>query len=99
MATLNVYNQGDLVRLTGTLATAAGAPVDPSTAKVTVKAPDGTETVYVYGVDAFPERSQSGVYYVDVIPNQVGDWYYRFESTGTGQAEDEGHFRVKPRVA
>jgi hypothetical protein len=95
MATINVHNQGDLVRLTGSLATAAGVVVDPTTLTVTIKAPNGTKTEYTYGDDAYPVRSAAGVYYVEVTPDQVGDWYYKFQSSGTGQAADEGMFRVR----
>lgn len=95
MAEVNVHNIGDLVRITGTLTTAAGAPVDPSTLVAKVKAPDATVTTYTYGTTAFPIKSAAGVYYVDVTPTQVGEYWYQFLSTGTGQAMDEGMFRVK----
>ena len=95
MAEVNVHNIGDLVRITGTLTTAAGAPVDPSTLVAKVKAPDATITTYTYGTTAYPIKSAAGVYYVDVTPNQVGEYWYQFLSPGTGQAMDEGMFRVK----
>ena len=97
MAEVNVHNIGDQVRVTGTLTTAAGAPVDPSTLVTKVKAPDATITTYTYGTPAFPieNRLAAGVYYVDVTPTQVGEYWYQFLSTGTGQAMDEGMFRVK----
>ncbi len=95
MAEINVHNIGDLVRITGTLTTAAGAPIDPTTLVAKVKAPDATTTTYTYGTTAFPIKSAAGVYYVDVTPTQVGEYWYQFLSTGTGQAMDEGMFRVK----
>ena len=95
MAEVNVHNIGDQVRVTGTLTTAAGAPVDPSTLVAKVKAPDATITTYTFGTTAFPIKSAEGVYYVDVTPTQVGEYWYQFLSTGTGQAMDEGMFRVK----
>ncbi len=95
MATLNVYNIGDLVRITGNLATTAGVAVDPTTLVCKVKAPDATITTYTYGTTTFPIKSAAGVYYVDVTPTQVGEYWYQFLSTGTGQAMDEGMFRVK----
>lgn len=95
MATINAYDIGDLVRITGTLTTAAGAPVDPSTLVCNVKAPDATVTTHTYGTTAFPIKSAAGVYYVDVTPTQVGEYWYQFLSTGTGQAMDEGKFVVR----
>lgn len=94
-ANINLYNVGDLVRLTGTLATAAGDAVDPSGLTVIVQAPSGTQTQYVYGDDAFPVRVEAGEYYVDVTPDAAGKWAYQFRSTGTGQAMDEGTFVVE----
>jgi len=95
MAEVNVYNLNDLISITGRLTTAAGAPIDPSTLVVKVKAPDATIATYTYGTTAFPIKSAAGVYYVEVTPTQVGEYWYQFLSTGTGQAMDEGMFRVK----
>jgi hypothetical protein len=39
-------------------------------------------------------RTQTGNYHVDVNADESGTWFYRFESTGTGQAADEGTFEV-----
>jgi streptogramin lyase len=94
MATLNAYNIGDLVRITGNLATAAGAAIDPTALVCKVMAPDGTTTTHTYGSTAFPLQAASGEYYVDVTPDAAGEWWYQFRSTGTGQAMDEGYFVV-----
>lgn len=96
MAALNVYSIGDLVRCEGALTTAAGAPVDPATVTVTVKAPDGDTTNYVYESGPYPVREAQGKYYVEVTPDQAGWWRYRFQSTGSGQAAQEHGFWVKP---
>lgn len=96
MATLNAHDVGDLVRITGNLATAGGAAVDPGALVVVVLAPNGTRTTYTYGSDAFPVRTEAGAYYVDYTPTQAGEHYYKFASTGVGQAVDEGAFIVTP---
>jgi len=99
MATLTLYNIGDQVRLTGTLAAADGAAVDPSALTVVVQAPNGAQTLYVYESDEYPVRVEAGQYYVDVTPTLPGRWAYQFRSTGTGQAMDEGEFEVEtPRI-
>ena len=95
MAEVNTYDAGDLVRITGTLATEAGVNVDPATLVCKVKAPDATVTTYTYGTTAFPVRSGAGVFYVDYTPTMKGRHIYRFVSTGTGQAVDEGVFYVR----
>ena len=95
MATISAYDIGDLVRVVGTLTTQAGALVDPTGLTCKVKAPAGTITTHTYGSTAFPVKDSSGVYHVDVTPDAAGEWYYKFTSTGTGQAMDEGYFVVR----
>lgn len=98
MATINVYDIGDLVRITGDLATAAGVAIDPTALVCKVLSPAGTTTTYTYGTTAFPIRDGTGEYHVDVTPTEEGDWYYSFTSTGTGQAMDDGSFRVRAKA-
>jgi len=88
------YDVGDLVRCTGTFTNAAGTAVDPTAVSFMLRAPSGTETTYTYGVDAELVRDGTGVYHVDVDADEEGAWYYRFESTGTGQAAEESRFYV-----
>jgi len=95
MATLNAYDIGDLVRVTGNLTTLAGAAADPDALICKVKSPAGVTTTYTYGTTAFPVRAEAGEYYVDVTPDTPGEWVYQFRSTGTGQAMDEGTFIVR----
>jgi len=93
--TINSYDTGDLVRITGLLASAAGVLTDPTTLVATVTDPSGITTTYTYGSSAFPIRVSAGTYYVDITPTEPGHWAYRFQSTGTGQAADEGRFWVR----
>ena len=92
---MNQYSKGDLVRCSAAFATSAGAATDPTSVRFQVRNPAGTTTEYVYGTDAQLVRSSAGSFYVDVNANMVGTWRYRFYSTGTGQAADEGAFKVK----
>lgn len=95
MATLNEYDVGDLVRMTGALTTADGTAVDPTALVCKVKKPSGTVTTLTYGTDAFPVRSAAGTYYAEVTADEAGEWWYRFVSTGTGQAAEEERFYVR----
>lgn len=88
------YDIGDLARLTATF-TMDGAAVDPSTVSLIVKAPDGTLTTKVYGTDAELERTATGVYRMDLTITQAGTYRYRWVSTGTGKAAEEGQFDVR----
>ena len=92
---MNQYSKGDLVRCSAAFATSAGAATDPTVVRFQVRNPAGATTAYVYGTDAQLVRSSTGSFYVDVDASQVGTWHYRFYSTGTGQAADEGSFRVR----
>jgi uncharacterized protein YfaS (alpha-2-macroglobulin family) len=72
-----------------------GVELDPTTVTFKVENPSGVQTIYVYGTNVELIRDSTGVYHVDVNANTVGTWLYRFESTGTGQAAQEGTFRVR----
>lgn len=79
----NIYNLGDLVRCTGTLKDADGTPVDPDIATGWYRNPAGTVTT----VNApTVVNADDGIYYFDVNASSVGEWYYGFYSTGSGQA-------------
>jgi hypothetical protein len=91
------YDKGDLVRCRGTFRDpeTGDALVDPSTVTFKVKDPSDTLIEYVYGVDAQLVKEAVGRYRVDVDASAAGTWVYRFESTGTYQAADEGKFTVE----
>ncbi len=92
---MNVYDNGDLVRCTGTFTTAAGVVQNPAAVLCKYMTPAGTTTTLTYGVDAALVRASTGIYYVDVNANASGIWKYRFYSTGNGQAAGESSFRVR----
>lgn len=91
----NHYDKGDLVRCTGTFTDASGTAQDPAAVLFKYQDPSGNATTYTYGTDAELVKSSTGVYYVDVDADEAGVFLYRFYSTGTGQAADEGFFRVE----
>jgi uncharacterized protein YfaS (alpha-2-macroglobulin family) len=91
----NVYDKGDLVQCACVFTDGNGAALDPGTVTFKVTNPAGTTTTYVYGTDAQLVKSGTGNYYVNVSAAGGGEWLYRFESTGTGQAAVEGRFRVQ----
>lgn len=93
MAT-NSYDLGDLVRVTTTFTTAAGVAVDPTAVLLAVKNPAGKTTTYTFGVGTEIVKSATGIYYMDVNANAAGWWFYRWYSTGTGQAAAQNAFRV-----
>jgi hypothetical protein len=97
----NVYDKGDLVRCTGTFTDAIdnNAAVDPTVVNVSVRDPSGNVTTYVYNTDDEVNKSGTGIYYIDVNLDEAGRWYYRWHSTGTGQAAGENTMVARQPVA
>jgi hypothetical protein len=88
------YDLGDLVRVSGAFTNSAGTAQDPTVVKASVRTPAGVVTTYTYGVDAGLVKDSTGNYHLDVSAAEIGWYYYRWFSTGTGQAADEGWFEV-----
>jgi hypothetical protein len=91
---MDTYALGNLVRVSAAFTNSVGAAVDPAVVKCQVRTPDGTVTTYTYGTDAEVIKSATGAYYLDVDAATAGEWRYRWYSTGSGQAADEGRFYV-----
>jgi uncharacterized protein YfaS (alpha-2-macroglobulin family) len=94
--TINVYQKGDVARVTGAFKDSAGAAIDPTTVKFKFTTPAGVTTIYVFGTDGQLVKDSTGNYHVDLNANEAGIWFYRWESSGTGQAAQEGQFTVEP---
>lgn len=68
--------------------TVGATETDPTAVTVRVRAPDGTETSYVYGVDAEVVRTAVGRFRFDLTGTQAGEYLVRFEGTGATTAAD-----------
>lgn len=88
------YDLGDVVRVTGTWTDSGGTATDPGTIAFTYTDPNGTATTLTYVTDAAVVKLSTGVYYVDVTANLEGTWFWRWVSTVSGAAADEGQFAV-----
>jgi hypothetical protein len=95
----NIYDIGDLVRLSGAFTDLTGEPQDPDVVSISVREPDGTITAYVYNTDPEVVKDSDGNYHLDINTATHGDWHYRWYSTGQGQAAGEGHFYIRPAAA
>lgn len=96
----NTYDLGDLVRVSAAFTDVAlGGAIDPDVVKLTIKEPDATVTTYVYGTDAELIKDSIGNYHADIDADQSGTWYYRWWSTGSGQAAAEKRFDVRVAYA
>ncbi len=92
----NVYDVGDLVRVTGTFTDVDGVATDPDVVRVKYQDPSGNDTTDLYGTNN-TVKSATGVYYLDIDIDEAGIWYYRIEgetSGGAGQGAAESWFSV-----
>jgi hypothetical protein len=64
-----------------------------------VRNPSKEVTTYHYGVSPGLSKDSAGVYSLEIEADESGVWYYRFWSTGNGQAAEEESFRVNPAKA
>jgi hypothetical protein len=90
-----IHHLGDLVKLSATFLDAeTGLVLDPTVVKLSVKPPDpATTTTHIYGSSAIIKDS-TGNYHYNQNANVAGNWFYRWWSTGNGQAAEEKKFKV-----
>ena len=90
---IRTYDIGDVVRIYSNFTQAAVA-IDPSTVTMKLVKPDATTQSYTYA-GATVIKDSTGNYRVDVAPAFNGTYKYRWSSTGTGAAAEEGQFQVR----
>lgn len=73
---------------------ASNALVDPTNVFAAVKNPNGTITIYTYGIHAAVVKTGVGEYYVEINVNMAGTWKARGYSTGTFKGSEETTFEV-----
>ncbi|MGH9766104.1 MAG: hypothetical protein ACREAB_01615 [Blastocatellia bacterium] len=91
---MNVYDIGDVVRVSATFTNQVGAPVDPGGVTLKVKNPVGVKTSYVYVVDLALIRDSPGNYHLDLEPAIQGVWTYRWEGTAPNKGAEEASFQI-----
>ena len=96
----STYDTKDIVRVTGKFSTASGSTAykDPTTVNFHKETPDGTVTSAAVSpptTSATIIRSTTGEFYVDVTTTSSGRYEYRWTSTGTLSASEEGGFLVR----
>lgn len=92
VAVMNNYVVGNTVRLATATAfkNSAGVITDPTTVAVKYRKPDGTVVT-----NNAPTKDGTGLYHVDVVIDQVGEWWYRFEGHGNLEAASVASFYVE----
>jgi hypothetical protein len=96
---MTVFVKGKLVRSSAAFTNSAGAAIDPTAVKVTVRTPAKVSTTYVYGTDAALVKDSAGNYHLDIDASLSGFYYTYWFSTGTGQAAEESFFEVIDPIA
>lgn len=99
--TVGFYQIGDAVRLHTEdypFEVANGTDTDPTATTFAMLEPDGTETVYTYGVDAALTRSAAGKFSVTWTTAKAGRHEWRWKGTGAVTAADTGVFWVEGTV-
>lgn len=89
------YDEGDTVRTTATFKV-GGVLTDPSTLVLKYKTPAGVITTKTFGTDAEVVKDSVGVYHFDLTLSAQGDWWYRWQSTGTAAGVKERRVYVRP---
>lgn len=82
------------IRLSVNFQDDAGNDYDPTTVKIRVFDPLGTETEYIFGTNSEIQKSSVGDYTADITPDQPGRWHFRWQTTGAVIAV-EGDFLVQ----
>jgi hypothetical protein len=94
-----VFDIGDQVRWATVFRNVSAVATDPTTVKAKIRTPGGTETEYVYGVDAAVVRTGVGAYYVDVTftesSSSARPWSLRWVASGNLVTAEERHIRVR----
>lgn len=89
---INTYAVNDTVTLTETF-TVSGVATDPDTVTLTVRAPNGAETVYTYSGGGLT-RVTTGIYQKNVVPTATGLWSYEWKGTGAAPGVRQAQFEV-----
>ena len=87
---INIYTQGELVRISASFANGA-SPIDPGGVFVNLRYPTGGSTL-ISG--SLITNASSGIYQADIDASLPGKWHYRWYSTGCGQAAKANYFKV-----
>jgi hypothetical protein len=94
--TINLHKLGATVRISVAFEDANGDAADPTTVTLKVQDPSGNEDTYAYADSpTVIYKSATGNYYADIVADESGDWFYRWEGTGGPEGVDEEQFMVE----
>lgn len=93
-ADINEYWKGQAVKVSASFTDEDGEAVDPDVVKLSYTNPSGDTVTLEYGEDEELFTTAAGHYEVIIDADEAGRWYYRWWSTGDGQASEQFHFEV-----
>ena len=70
------------VRIAANFQDETDTDIDPDTVTFKLLRPDGVDVEYVYVTDPEVVRIDTGDYYVNIVPDISGRYFYRWETTG-----------------
>lgn len=73
-----------------------GVLTNPTTISATVRKPDGTTAVYTTATSPAIVNDGTGLYHLDVVVDQAGQWTYKFVGTGAAADVGPGVLYVRP---
>jgi len=86
----NSYDKGQKIKCTGYFRNVdTGAYVDPATVTFRTKDPSGNLSAHVYLIDPNVTKTAVGKYRYDLLLDEVGTWWLRWDSTGTHEGARE----------
>ena len=93
---MKYHDVGDEVKVTAVFTDPdnGNAALDPTAVKFDFTTPAGLTTTYIYGTNSELVKDSTGNYHVLIDAATSGIWTYRWYSTGTGKAADDGRFDV-----
>jgi hypothetical protein len=110
---LSAFDINDLVRIgnhTGTNGNGdsraafkdpLGVATDPSAVTVRLRKPSGAVLIYGWptvAADGILVKEATGKFYIDVLIDEAGTWYWQLTGTGTVQTSEAGEFWVRPTL-
>lgn len=94
------HDLGSLVRVTAEFRDVETRTLlDPDEVNLSILSPSNVLTTYTYNSGDEVIKDDVGIYYSDISAEEDGRYYYRWWSTGIGQAAVEKYFDVLPAEA
>lgn len=96
---MTVYDVGDELHVAVTFTSLSDTPTNPTAITFLVKTPSGETTTYVNGTDSEVNNPETGVFTLDFVITEAGEWGWKCTGTGAINAAVQGVVRVRRDLA